>query len=71
MSKEDNYKRLRDYISSLKMTPCIPYLGKKNNDFRLRYLLVLINAWTVPMDLIHFKIWPFTCQFSTGLCLRE
>ncbi|KAJ7398906.1 ras-specific guanine nucleotide-releasing factor RalGPS1-like protein [Pitangus sulphuratus] len=26
MSKEDNYKRLRDYISSLKMTPCIPYL---------------------------------------------
>ncbi|XP_036198139.1 ras-specific guanine nucleotide-releasing factor RalGPS2 isoform X5 [Myotis myotis] len=27
MSKEDNYKRLRDYISSLKMTPCIPYLG--------------------------------------------
>nr|KAF6397763.1 Ral GEF with PH domain and SH3 binding motif 2 [Rousettus aegyptiacus] len=27
MSKEDNYKRLRDYISSLKMTPCIPYLA--------------------------------------------
>ncbi|XP_070602782.1 ras-specific guanine nucleotide-releasing factor RalGPS2 isoform X2 [Erythrolamprus reginae] len=27
ISKEDNYKRLRDYISSLKMTPCIPYLG--------------------------------------------
>nr|XP_033771370.1 ras-specific guanine nucleotide-releasing factor RalGPS2 isoform X2 [Geotrypetes seraphini] len=27
LSKEDNYKRLRDYISSLKMTPCIPYLG--------------------------------------------
>ncbi|XP_075792981.1 ras-specific guanine nucleotide-releasing factor RalGPS2 isoform X5 [Pelodiscus sinensis] len=27
MSKEDNYKRLRDYINSLKMTPCIPYLG--------------------------------------------
>ncbi|XP_056387787.1 ras-specific guanine nucleotide-releasing factor RalGPS2 isoform X3 [Hyla sarda] len=27
VSKEDNYKRLRDYISSLKMTPCIPYLG--------------------------------------------
>ncbi|TKC40234.1 hypothetical protein EI555_003256 [Monodon monoceros] len=29
MSKEDNYKRLRDYISSLKMTPCIPYLVYK------------------------------------------
>ncbi|XP_035753418.1 ras-specific guanine nucleotide-releasing factor RalGPS2 isoform X4 [Egretta garzetta] len=29
MSKEDNYKRLRDYISSLKMTPCIPYLGSE------------------------------------------
>ncbi|KAG8555442.1 hypothetical protein GDO81_017703 [Engystomops pustulosus] len=27
VSKEDNYKRLRDYINSLKMTPCIPYLG--------------------------------------------
>ncbi|XP_006635138.2 ras-specific guanine nucleotide-releasing factor RalGPS2 isoform X3 [Lepisosteus oculatus] len=27
MSKEDNYKRLREYISSLSMTPCIPYLG--------------------------------------------
>ncbi|ETE66184.1 Ras-specific guanine nucleotide-releasing factor RalGPS2 [Ophiophagus hannah] len=27
MSKEDNYKRLRDYIGSLKMTPCIPYLA--------------------------------------------
>ncbi|XP_074817132.1 ras-specific guanine nucleotide-releasing factor RalGPS2 isoform X4 [Natator depressus] len=29
MSKEDNYKRLRDYINSLKMTPCIPYLGSE------------------------------------------
>ncbi|MBN3314977.1 RGPS2 factor, partial [Atractosteus spatula] len=29
MSKEDNYKRLREYISSLSMTPCIPYLGPK------------------------------------------
>ncbi|XP_048457974.1 ras-specific guanine nucleotide-releasing factor RalGPS1-like [Rhincodon typus] len=28
VSKEDNYKRLRDYVNSLKMTPCIPYLGK-------------------------------------------
>ncbi|XP_038651035.1 ras-specific guanine nucleotide-releasing factor RalGPS2 isoform X2 [Scyliorhinus canicula] len=27
VSKEDNYKRLRDYVTSLKMTPCIPYLG--------------------------------------------
>ncbi|XP_026088964.1 ras-specific guanine nucleotide-releasing factor RalGPS2-like isoform X2 [Carassius auratus] len=27
MSKEDNYKRLRDYISSQSMTSCIPYLG--------------------------------------------
>ncbi|XP_069793824.1 ras-specific guanine nucleotide-releasing factor RalGPS2 isoform X4 [Narcine bancroftii] len=27
VSKEDNYKRLRDYVNSLKMTPCIPYLG--------------------------------------------
>ncbi|KAK1795851.1 hypothetical protein P4O66_008963, partial [Electrophorus voltai] len=26
MSKEDNYKRLRDYISSQSMTSCIPYL---------------------------------------------
>ncbi|XP_064416518.1 ras-specific guanine nucleotide-releasing factor RalGPS2 isoform X2 [Latimeria chalumnae] len=27
IAKDDNYKRLRDYIGSLKMTPCIPYLG--------------------------------------------
>ncbi|KAL1787025.1 Zinc finger and BTB domain-containing 43 [Sigmodon hispidus] len=27
MSKEDNYKRTRDYIRSLKMAPSIPYLG--------------------------------------------
>ncbi|XP_063795807.1 ras-specific guanine nucleotide-releasing factor RalGPS2 isoform X5 [Pseudophryne corroboree] len=27
VSKEDNYIRLREYINSLKMTPCIPYLG--------------------------------------------
>ncbi|ERE71197.1 ras-specific guanine nucleotide-releasing factor RalGPS2-like isoform 2 [Cricetulus griseus] len=26
MSKEDNYKRTRDYIRSLKMVPSIPYL---------------------------------------------
>uniref|UniRef100_A0A8C4R2Q1 Ras-GEF domain-containing protein n=1 Tax=Eptatretus burgeri TaxID=7764 RepID=A0A8C4R2Q1_EPTBU len=26
-SKEGNFARLRDYIRSLKMTPCIPYLG--------------------------------------------
>ncbi|KTG41097.1 hypothetical protein cypCar_00002547 [Cyprinus carpio] len=30
MSKEDNYKRLRDYISSQSMTSCIPYLGRNN-----------------------------------------
>ncbi|XP_030626637.1 ras-specific guanine nucleotide-releasing factor RalGPS2 isoform X2 [Chanos chanos] len=27
MSKEDNYKRLREFISSQSMTSCIPYLG--------------------------------------------
>ncbi|XP_062409500.1 ras-specific guanine nucleotide-releasing factor RalGPS1-like isoform X1 [Sardina pilchardus] len=26
-SKEENYSRLREYIRSLKMVPCIPYLG--------------------------------------------
>ncbi|XP_032994272.1 ras-specific guanine nucleotide-releasing factor RalGPS1 isoform X4 [Lacerta agilis] len=26
-SKEDNYKRMREYIRCLKMVPCIPYLG--------------------------------------------
>uniref|UniRef100_A0A4W5PK51 Ral GEF with PH domain and SH3 binding motif 1 n=1 Tax=Hucho hucho TaxID=62062 RepID=A0A4W5PK51_9TELE len=26
-SKEDNYTRMREYIRSLKITPCIPYLG--------------------------------------------
>lgn len=30
MSKEDNYKRLRDYISSQSMVSCIPYLGNRH-----------------------------------------
>ncbi|XP_055020890.1 ras-specific guanine nucleotide-releasing factor RalGPS2 isoform X3 [Boleophthalmus pectinirostris] len=32
MSKEDNYKRLRDYISSQSMVACIPYLGMYLSD---------------------------------------
>ncbi|XP_041125600.1 ras-specific guanine nucleotide-releasing factor RalGPS2-like isoform X2 [Polyodon spathula] len=32
MAKEDNYKRLREYISTLSMTPCIPYLGMYLSD---------------------------------------
>ncbi|XP_023674547.1 ras-specific guanine nucleotide-releasing factor RalGPS2-like isoform X1 [Paramormyrops kingsleyae] len=32
MSKEDNYKRLREYISSQSMTSCIPYLGMYLSD---------------------------------------
>lgn len=28
MSKEDNYKRLRDFISTQSMVSCIPYLGR-------------------------------------------
>lgn len=28
LSKEDNYKRTREYIRSLKMVPTIPYLGE-------------------------------------------
>lgn len=31
MSKEDNYKRTREYIRSLKMVPSIPYLGRNPN----------------------------------------
>lgn len=30
MSKEDNYKRLRDFISSQSMVSCIPYLGNRH-----------------------------------------
>uniref|UniRef100_A0AAY5KMD4 Ral GEF with PH domain and SH3 binding motif 2 n=1 Tax=Esox lucius TaxID=8010 RepID=A0AAY5KMD4_ESOLU len=32
MAKEDNYKRLRDYISSQSMNSCIPYLGMYLSD---------------------------------------
>ncbi|XP_012694995.1 ras-specific guanine nucleotide-releasing factor RalGPS2 isoform X2 [Clupea harengus] len=32
MAKEDNYKRLRDYISSQSMCSCIPYLGMYLSD---------------------------------------
>ncbi|KAA0714532.1 Ras-specific guanine nucleotide-releasing factor [Triplophysa tibetana] len=28
-SKEENYNRMREYIRSLKMNPCIPYLDMK------------------------------------------
>ncbi|XP_072908742.1 ras-specific guanine nucleotide-releasing factor RalGPS1 isoform X1 [Hemitrygon akajei] len=27
VTKEDNYKRMREFINSLRMVPCIPYLG--------------------------------------------
>ncbi|XP_072096108.1 ras-specific guanine nucleotide-releasing factor RalGPS1 isoform X1 [Mobula birostris] len=27
VTKEDNYKRMREFISSLRMVPCVPYLG--------------------------------------------
>lgn len=37
LSKEDNYKRTREYIRSLKMVPSIPYLGECEN---LAYLFV-------------------------------
>ncbi|CAL8254685.1 unnamed protein product [Merluccius merluccius] len=32
MAKEDNYKRLRDYIRTQSMVPCIPYLGMYLSD---------------------------------------
>ncbi|KAI4577574.1 hypothetical protein MJT46_003409 [Ovis ammon polii x Ovis aries] len=32
MSKEDNYKRTREYIRSLKMVPSIPYLDESRSD---------------------------------------
>ncbi|XP_020487567.1 ras-specific guanine nucleotide-releasing factor RalGPS2 isoform X2 [Labrus bergylta] len=32
MSKEDNYKRLRDFVSSQSMVSCIPYLGMYLSD---------------------------------------
>lgn len=38
MSKEDNYKRTRDYIRSLKMVPSIPYLG-----MNLSWLILLLT----------------------------
>lgn len=34
MSKEDNYKRLRDFISSQSMVSCIPYLGNRHKHTR-------------------------------------
>lgn len=39
MSKEDNYKRTRDYIRSLKMVPSIPYLGTN-----LSWLILLLTS---------------------------
>ncbi|XP_049459989.1 ras-specific guanine nucleotide-releasing factor RalGPS1 isoform X5 [Epinephelus fuscoguttatus] len=36
-SKEENYTRMREYIRSLKMVPCIPYLGLHEVSACLRY----------------------------------
>ncbi|KQL59821.1 hypothetical protein AAES_17878 [Amazona aestiva] len=59
MSKEDNYKRLRDYISSLKMTPCIPYLGvisrnRKAENRLLKYSYDAYSATSVVMVATDF-----------------
>jgi hypothetical protein len=42
MSKEDNYKRTREYIRSLKMAPSIPYLGRNLNC--LNFLSNMLSA---------------------------
>ncbi|XP_063333828.1 ras-specific guanine nucleotide-releasing factor RalGPS1-like isoform X5 [Pelmatolapia mariae] len=36
-SKEENYTRMREYIRSLKMVPCIPYLGLCEVSASMRY----------------------------------
>lgn len=36
MSKEDNYKRLRDFISTQSMVSCIPYLGRNQIETRFQ-----------------------------------
>lgn len=36
MAKEDNYKRLRDFISTQSMVSCIPYLGRKQIETRFQ-----------------------------------
>lgn len=39
-SKEENYTRMREYIRSLKMVPCIPYFGESS-------CLVSLLCWSL------------------------
>lgn len=63
MSKEDNYKRLRDFISSQSMVSCIPYLGrmhvhKRTHTHKPLMARSLKDAW---LPLRHtFK--SYTCE---------
>lgn len=47
MSKEDNYKRLRDFISTQSMVSCIPYLGRKQTS-ALCQTNGRFARWTMP-----------------------
>lgn len=47
MSKEDNYKRLRDFISSQSMVSCIPYLGRRHKHKRTQ-TTIRFGHWRLP-----------------------
>ena len=53
MSKEDNYKRTREYIRSLKMVPSIPYLGRNLN----RIIVFLRNLLSARWDVFTVSSW--------------
>ncbi|GCB67776.1 hypothetical protein scyTo_0000771 [Scyliorhinus torazame] len=43
VTKEDNYKRMREFISSLRMVPCIPYLAKSVSYLYYHLTLYLLS----------------------------
>ncbi|RXM98250.1 Ras-specific guanine nucleotide-releasing factor RalGPS2 [Acipenser ruthenus] len=60
MAKEDNYKRLREYISTLSMTPCIPYLGML---YCLQHCVDAqqkSTAWNASLDVASMLILPLS-----------
>lgn len=62
MSKEDNYKRLRDFISTQSMVSCIPYLGRnswKHACFVLLRGMVVFNKHTNNCEIIYLNAFVF------------
>uniref|UniRef100_A0A3Q4IFT7 Ral GEF with PH domain and SH3 binding motif 2 n=1 Tax=Neolamprologus brichardi TaxID=32507 RepID=A0A3Q4IFT7_NEOBR len=60
MSKEDNYKRLRDYISSQSMVSCIPYLGNRHKSTCMHTCVTQAHMYTCVFNFMSACIFSFS-----------